>query len=174
MVNNCFGNLPDALLAIADVEILLDQLTDYLWEESPLFSVYPQNKQGNTTLDLYPASQFSHMQNRQQVEQWIKHRSGYQHKISEYNTSSIKGFYIYYGVEGSYQGEDYPVGYRGKTQMGDYFRFLIPTIYGSITDFPQELRHGIAVSDTVDFNHDQLFANHKINDFFPEMHREKP
>ncbi|MEI7199995.1 hypothetical protein LOZ86_11665 [Pectobacterium parvum] len=71
MVNNCFGNLPDALLAIADAESLLDQLHDYLWEESQMFCFYPKNKEENTTHYLYSASKFSHIQNRQQVEQWI-------------------------------------------------------------------------------------------------------
>ncbi|WP_437610824.1 hypothetical protein [Erwinia sp. V71] len=124
MVNNCFGNLPDALLSIADTECLLDQLTDYLWEESQIFTAYPPNKKGKTILDLYSATQFSHMRNEQDVACWIGARSGHEHHIREHNIPSVKGFYLYYGVEGSYPGEDYPVGYNGYTVMGDYFRFL--------------------------------------------------
>ncbi|WP_052439311.1 hypothetical protein [Pectobacterium brasiliense] len=82
MVNNCFGNLPDALLAIADAESLLDQLNDYLWEESQMFSFYSKSKERNTTPYLYSASKFSHIQNRQQVEQWIDNHK-LNHKIND-------------------------------------------------------------------------------------------
>ena len=82
-----------------------------------------------------------------------------------------KGFFIYQGIEGSYEGEDYPIGYEGKTKMGDYFRYLMPTIYASIEDFPEELRHGIATSDTVDFTTDRLLDNDKINEYFPRMYK---
>ncbi len=54
--------------------------------------------------------------------------------------------------------------------MGDYFRFLIPTVYASIEDFIKELRPAIAVSDTVDFTKDRLFDNDKISEYFPRMY----
>ena len=83
---------------------------------------------------------------------------------------SRKGFFIYHGIEGNVEGEDYPVGFTGKTKMGDYFRYLVPTIYASIYDFPEELRYGIAVSDTVDFTLDKVLDNDKINKYFPKMY----
>ena len=55
--------------------------------------------------------------------------------------------------------------------MGDYFRYLIPNVYSSIEDFPEELRHGIATSDTVDFTNDRLLYNDKINEYFPRMYK---
>ena len=56
--------------------------------------------------------------------------------------------------------------------MGDYFRYLMPTIYASIEDFPEELRHGIAISDTIDFTKDRLLDNDKISEYFPRMYHD--
>ncbi|WP_425335167.1 hypothetical protein [Pectobacterium aroidearum] len=172
MVNNCFGDLPKALLSIDNAELLLDQLNEFLWEESEHFTDYPENKCGQTVSDLYSGLRFSHMASREEFDQWLKERSGHEHKLGEYNVPSVKGFFVYHGIEGSYEGEDYLAGYDGETKMGDYFRFLIPTVYGSINDFPSELRHGIAVSDVADFTTDRLFDNDRVNDYFPKMYRE--
>ncbi|WVD68640.1 hypothetical protein RHO13_12895 [Orbus wheelerorum] len=172
MVNNCFGDLPKALLSIYSVESLLDQLTDYMWEESEIFDSYPDNKCGCTILDLYSGLRFDYLPTRKDVEQLIQERSRYEQKPVECNLPSKKGFFVYHGIEGSIEGEDYPVGYDGETKMGDYFRYLMPTVYASIEDFPEELRHGIVVSDIVDFTKDRLFDNDKINEYFPRMYQE--
>jgi hypothetical protein len=171
MVNNCFGNLPKELLSITNVESLLDQLTDYMWEESEKFNIYPNNKCGNTLLDLYPALRFSHFPTRKDVEQLIQERSSNKQSPRECNLPSRKGFFVYHGIEGDNPDQDYPVGYEDETKMGDYFRYLIPTIYASIEDFPEELRHGIAVSDEVDFTTDRLLDNARINEYFPRMYK---
>ncbi|PXZ03959.1 hypothetical protein [Gilliamella apicola] len=171
MVNNCFGDLPKALLSINNVELLLDQLTDYMWEESEIFKNYPNNKSGCTILDLYSGLRFDYLSTRKDIEQLIQERSNYQQKTVECNLPSRKGLFVYHGIEGSIEGEDYPIGYEGVTKMGDYFRYLIPTIYASIEDFPEELRHGIATSDTVDFTTDRLLDNDKINEYFPRMYK---
>ena len=171
MVNNCFGDLPKALLSINNVESLLDQLTDYMWEESEIFRNYPNNKSGCTILDLYSGLRFDYLSTRKDIEQLIQERSNYEQKPVECNLPSRKGLFVYHGIEGSVEGEDYPVGYDGKTKMGDYFRYLMPTVYASIEDFPEEIRHGIAVSDTVDFTNDRLLDNDKINEYFPRMYK---
>ena len=171
MVNNCFGDLPKAVLSINNVELLLDQLTDYMWEESEIFKNYPNNKSGCTILDLYSSLRFDYLSTRKDIEQLIQERSNYEQKPVECNLPSRKGLFVYHGIEGSYEGEDYPVGYEGETKMGDYFRYLMPTIYASIEDFPEEIRHGIAVSDTVDFTNDRLLDNDKINEYFPRMYK---
>ena len=171
MVNNCFGDLPKAVLSINNVELLLDQLTDYMWEESEIFKNYPNNKSGCTILDLYSGLRFDYLSTRKDIEQLIQERSNYQQKTVECNLPSRKGLFVYHGIEGSIEGEDYPIGYEGVTKMGDYFRYLIPTIYASIEDFPEELRHGIATSDTVDFTTDRLLDNDKINEYFPRMYK---
>ena len=171
MVNNCFGDLPKALLSINNVESLLDQLTDYMWEESEIFRNYPNNKSGCTILDLYSGLRFDYLSTRKDIEQLIQERSNYEQKPVECNLPSRKGLFVYHGIEGSIEGEDYPVGYEGVTKMGDYFRYLMPTIYASIEDFPEELRHGVATSDTVDFTTDRLFDNDKINEYFPRIYK---
>ena len=104
----------------------------------------------------------------------------YKHVINNYKNRGIysdsnipinKGFYIYQAVEGYKEGDDYPVGYDDPTKMGDYFRFLQPTIYGSIEDFPEELRGLVAISKTVDFTVDRLLDNNLINTYFPEVYK---
>lgn len=171
MVNNCWGWLPNALLSIDDFESLLDDLNEYMWEESEIFKSYPNNKCGRTILDLYSGLRFDYLPTRKDVEQLIQERSHNEQKPIECNLPSRKGFFVYHGIEGSFEGEDYPVGFNGNTKMGDYFRYLIPTIYASIEDFPEELRHGIAVSDLVDFTTDRLLDNDKINEYFPRMYQ---
>ncbi|MBG6031003.1 hypothetical protein I5E97_08050 [Proteus hauseri] len=68
--------------------------------------------------------------------------------------------------------EDYPVGYEGETKTGDYFRFIVPTIYATIKDIPEELRKYIVVSDSLDFTKDRLLDNNKISDYFTRMYSE--
>jgi hypothetical protein len=52
--------------------------------------------------------------------------------------------------------------------MGDYFRFLMPTVYATINDIPESLRHIVAASDTIDFAHDRILFNKNINQYFPK------
>lgn len=170
MVNNCWGWLPNSLLSINSFENLLDELNEFKWEESEKYTAYPKSKNGKTILDLYSYLQHKNTKNRENVEDWVnKHQN---EELNEINMPSRKGFFIYHGIEGNIEGEDYPVGFNGKTKMGDYFRYLIPTIYASINDFPEELRHGIAVSDTVDFTTDRILDNDRINEYFPRMYSE--
>ncbi|OTQ75971.1 hypothetical protein [Gilliamella apis] len=169
MDNNCWGWLPNALLSIDDFESLLDELNEYKWEESEKFINYPPNKRGQTILDLYSSLVHRNTKSRKEIEDWVNAKQP--KELSEINLPSRKGFFVYHGIEGSVEGEDYPVGYDGKTKMGDYFRYLMPTVYASIEDFPEEIRHGIAVSDTVDFTNDRLLDNDKINEYFPRMYK---
>lgn len=168
MINNCWGWLPDALLSINDFENLLDALNEYKWEESEKYIHYPPNKNGETVLDLYSSLVYRN-QLRKEIDNWINSKQTGQ--LNEINLPSRKGVFVYHGIEGDNLGQDYPVGYNGNTKMGDYFRYLMPTIYASIEDFPEELRYGIAASDTIDFTIDRLLDNDKINDYFPKMYK---
>lgn len=170
MVNNCWGWLQCALLSINNFENLLDGLNEYKWEESERFSNYPSNKRGKTILDLYSSLVHRNEKSRKGIENWVNLKQS--ESLNEINMPARKGFFIYHGVEGSFEGEDYPVGYDGKTKMGDYFRYLMPTIYASIEDFPKELRHGIAVSEVIDFTVDRLLDNDRISEYFPRMYHE--
>ncbi|MGO2505566.1 MAG: hypothetical protein ACTH7L_05605 [Psychrobacter alimentarius] len=171
MVNNCWGDLPKSVLNIPNAELLLDDLNEYMWEESKIFNKYPTNKKGKTILDLYSSLVFRHLRTKQEVVNWVVERSNYSLDSREENLPSKKGHFVYFAIEGSNQGEDYPVGYNGATKMGDYYRYLVPTVYASIEDFPQELWHGIAVSDTLDFTKDRMLDNDKINTYFPRNYR---
>lgn len=202
MVNNCWGNLPQSVLTIPDAELLLDDLTEYMWEESNTYTDYPQDKAGELVVDLY-----SYWRNKDRYQKkvsvntvvsigkWHRYiidlycffeskmmsRSKITKKLtaelkriknySDANLSVNKGYFLYFGVEGYNEGEDYPVGYNGPTKMGDYYRYLVPTIYAFIEDFPKELWHGIAVSDTLDFTKDRVLDNDKINTYFPRNYR---
>ena len=79
----------------------------------------------------------------------------------------IKVFFIYEALEGNKDGDDYPIGYEERSKMGDYFRHLLPTIYGYAEDLSIELRKGIAFSPTLDFTTDRFLDNDLINDYFP-------
>lgn len=63
-----------------------------------------------------------------------------------------------------------PVGYEGENKIGDYFRFIVPSIYASIEDIPEDLRKYVVVSDNIDFTKDRLLDNNKINDYFTRMY----
>ncbi|EOC1336006.1 hypothetical protein ACI09U_003804 [Cronobacter turicensis] len=169
MVNNCWGWLPNALLSINNFEDLLDELNEYKWEESGEYFEYPNPKNGKTILDLYSSLVHRDAKSRNDVENWVNTRQ--LGELRDENIPSRKGFFIYHGVEGDSHGQDYPVGYDGETKMGDYFRYLMPTVYASIEDFPEELRCGIAVSDTIDFTTDRLLDNDQINEWFPRMYK---
>lgn len=201
MVNNCWGDLPQSVLNIPNAEPLLDDLNDYIWEESNKYTDYPQDKAGELIVDLY-----SYWNNKDKyrkkvsirtvgrIERWhgyiidfycfFENKMMSRRKIakeltaelkriknySDANFSVNKGYFLYFAVEGYNEGEDYPVGYKGATKIGDYYRYLVPTVYASIEDFPQELWRGIAVSDTLDFTKDRVLDNDKINTYFPRSY----
>ncbi|WP_391529713.1 hypothetical protein [Photorhabdus akhurstii] len=169
MVNNCWGWLPNALLRMSNFGNILTELNEYKWEESEKYTTYPDHKNGQTVLDLYSSLVHQDANCKGDVEKWV-HLAQQSEDLDEINLPARKGFFIYHGIEGSNPGQDVPVGYDGETKMGDYFRYLIPTIYATIEDFPEPLRKGIAVSYTLDFTKDRLLDNDKINEYFPRMY----
>lgn len=168
MVNNCFGDVPRVLLGMPDAEIGLDLLNEYMWEESQVYKVYPRKNNGKTVLDLYSSCVYKDFGSREIVEKWIGERSASDQGLREYNLPSIKGLFVYHAVEGSYPGQDYPVGYSGETEMGDYFRYLMPTVFCTIDDFPVQLRKFIMISKEANFCEDRIFKKSSINNFFVE------
>lgn len=202
MVNNCWGDLPQSVLNIPNAELLLDDLNEYMWEESSTYTDYPKDKAGELIVDLYSYWRnkgmcqkiFSvstvgrvrkwhgyiidlyyffenKMMSRNQITKKLTAELKRIKNYSDANLSVNKGYFLYFGVEGYNEGDDHPVGYNGATKMGDYFPYLVPTVYASIEDFPKELWHGIAVSDTVDFTKDRVLDNDKINTYFPRNYR---
>lgn len=166
MVNNCFGRLPSILLEVSGLEAKLDGINEFMWEESSEFFNYPESKAGRTLLDMYSFRRYRNTHSRKEVELMVSERSGFDKKLSEYSIPSIKGFYIYHAVESSVPGEDYPVGFNGKTVAGDYFRFLVPTVHAGIEDFPEGLRSLVVVSNALDFTSDQIITSDSIDVVF--------
>lgn len=171
MINNCWGDLPQSVLQISNAEFLLDNMNEYMWEESEKYKDYPKDKCGRLIVDLFSYWRCSRERNLDKITKDLEANLKKYKNHSDANLSVNKGFFVYEGVEGSNEGEDYPVGYDSDTKMGDYFRYLIPTIYASINDFPKELWHGIAVSDILDFTKNRVLDNHKINTYFPRNYQ---
>lgn len=167
-VNNCWGDLPSVLLEQGSAEYILDSLSEYVHEESEIYTITPPDKNGDFSVDMYPA--WTGPKTKEKVKQLYNEISGQKKPLSYGNLSMNKGFYVYFAVEGSFPGEDYPVGYDGNTEMGDYYRHLVPNVFGSIEDFPDELRAGIVVSKAIDFNIDRLIFNKNINKHFNSMY----
>lgn len=167
LVNNTWGNLPQTILGIPSAELLLDHLNDFMWEESVTFNTYPSHKNGKTILDLYSSVMYRNTRSRQEVEHLVAEESKHDLGLRDENISSRKGYFVYLAVDGNTDGEDYPVGYEKVTHNGDYYRYTLPTIYASIHDFPKELWHGIAVSNSLDFTKDRVLDNDRINEYFP-------
>lgn len=170
MVNNCFGDLPKALLRINDVELLLDSMSEFIWEESSAFTFYPEDKNGDFSVDLFSALKYRASLDRDLVNEELKKDWLQMGKYSDVNLAVNKGMFVYFAIEGSNEGQDYPFGYQGVTHIGDYFRCLVPTVFSSVNDFPEPLRQGIAVSDNIDFTQDRVLDNKKINEYFSAMY----
>lgn len=170
MVNNCWGDLPQSLLCSPKATSLLDSINEYIWEESAEFTQFPDDKNGELILDMYSAWRNHSDLNRDNVIRRLKSKLLNLQNFNEINLSVNKGFFVFHGIEGNNPGEDYPVGYDKSVEMGDYFRYLIPSVFAGINDFPQALWPGIAVSDCIDFTHDRLLENTKISDYFPRMY----
>ncbi|EOW6514156.1 hypothetical protein ACOZXQ_003975 [Cronobacter malonaticus] len=169
MLNNCFGGLPKSLLCIDNFEELLDSMSEFVWEESSGYSTYPADKCGDFTVDLFSAWRFRENLNKEYVINKLKDEWAKTGKYSDANLAINKGLFIYWGVEGSSPGQDYPFGYEGETKMGDYFRYIVPTKFASVKDFPPALHSGLVVSSTLDFTVDRVLDNDKINDYFPAV-----
>ena len=173
MVNNCYGNIPVCILRMKNINLWLDHINEYMWEESQKYTDYPEDKKGDFKVDLYSHVRYRSKNNKEEVEKEFKEEFESLGRMSEINIIVNRGFFEYYAVEGGYdEDKDYPVGYDGETKNGDYYRFLVPSIYASILDFPKDLRHIIAVSPTIDFTRDRVFDNNKINDYFPYCYEE--
>ena len=170
MSNNCWGNIPKVLLKLQNTEEKLDLINEYMWEESAVYTDYPPHKNGQTILDLYSYVQYKRLNSRKEVEDEIYEYRGDKSRFGHENFPEFKGYFVFYAVDGECEGMDFPVGYDGETVAGDYFRYLMPTIYATIDDFPDDLKKLIVVSDVIDFEVDRLIPNDSIDQFFPRLY----
>lgn len=165
-LNTCFGNIPRVLLEIRDIESVLDSLCEVVWNESERFSGCWEDKNGKAVLDLYSHAMFGGC-SKDEVFDYLCDDLKKRGIFSEVHLAANKGLFYFTAVEG---GADYPVGYDGDTCVGDYFRFLMPTVFASISDVPPPLRGRICVSDRLDFSQTNLIKNEEVDTFFSRMY----
>lgn len=164
MVNNCYGDLPRALLKLEDCDFLLDKVSEYIWDESAEFSSYP-SRCGDFVLDCYSYWRYKNYSKESLADKLVLDLAA-SGNYSEVNLPVNKGIFVYHAVEGSFPGEDLPVGYEGETEMGDYFRYLVPTKFSSFEEFPASLRKVFVRSESLDFMLDRVIETSRINEFF--------
>lgn len=170
MVNNGWGDIPRVLRENDQLEEGLDHLGEYIWEESPLFSTYPEHKGGGVQIDMYSAYLYrGYSGGRPDVEKRLMDQFAKPGTISDVSLAINKGLYVYHAIEGTLPGEDYPVGYDGPSKMGDYYRHVIPTIRATVDDIPEQYRQFVAQSDAVSFESDRLLDGALIDRLFPSI-----
>lgn len=168
--NNGFGELPKSLLQIANIEHLLTVFCDFFLSDSPEFSGYIKNKNGDFIIDFYSKAMFK-LKLKDQVVNTLNNDLKENGRFSEIYPVTNCGFYIFYAVEGPSEGDDYPVGYEGKTQIGDYFRFLVPTKTASISDIPPIFYKVLCVSNELDFRKDRILRSSDITNRLITMYQ---
>ena len=164
-INNNWGGIPLSILSIKNTKDILDDINEYCFEESKVYCKYQPDKKGSFILDMY--SYWRNNKNKSTIIHELATDLLDRKNLSDVNLVVNKGFFIYEALEGNKDGNDYPIDYEERSKMGDYFRHLLPTIYGYAEDLPIKLRKGIAFSPTLDFTTDRFLDNDLINDYFP-------
>ncbi|AUU34707.1 TPA: hypothetical protein SMO99_000924 [Proteus mirabilis] len=170
MLNNGYGWLPKCILEINNIKESLNDLCEYIDGDSEKYN-NNVNKKGEYLIDLYSSWVYKKYKNKQEIINNFNFRLENK-KNCDAELATKMGMFYFEALEGQSIGEDYPIGYEGKTKMGDYFRFIVPTVYATIADIPEELRKYIVVSDSLDFTKDRLLDNNKISDYFTHMYSE--
>lgn len=170
-----WGWVPEILLKNEQIEIEWNILVDYMCEDSKIYTNYPKRKNGKTIIDLYSYYRQRHS-SKEKIQKNVDFELSSPHKLNLITATTIparKGYFVYRSVDGEKTGDDYPVGYDGPTDMGDYFRFGVPTELGNIDDLHPELWHIVAASDTLDFSKDRVIRKEDINKHFTHTYRER-
>lgn len=169
MYNNNSGWLPEILLSVEDIKSYLNQLAEYIDGESEEYNNYI-NKHGNYTVDLYSSYIYKNYDKSKIIKEFDLELKKWNGNHCDAGVGSKMGMFLFEAINELY--EDYPIGYDGETKIGDYFRFIVPTIYATIEDIPYDLRKYIVVSDSLDFTKDRLLDNNKISNYFTRMYSE--
>lgn len=170
-----WGWVPNVLLKNEQFEIEHDILVDYTCEDSIIYTNYPKRKNGKTIVDLHSYHQHGDS-SKEEIQKKIDFNLSLPYKLNLITATTIparKGYFVYQTVAGEKTGDDYPIGYNGPTDMGDYFRFGVPTELGNIDDLHPELWHIVAASDTLDFSKDRVIRKEDINKHFTHTYRER-
>ncbi|MBP6123780.1 MULTISPECIES: hypothetical protein [Providencia] len=169
MLNNGYGWIPPILLNIPNIKEKLSDLCEYIDSDSDKY-INNVDKQGGYSIDLYSSWVYEKYHDKKEITDELNNQLKRGYKYSDAIIGTKMGMFFFQGLEGYSKGEDYPIGYDGKTKMGDYYRFIVPTIFATIEDIPHPLRQYIAVSSTIDFTKDRLLDNDKISEYFPRMY----
>ncbi|WP_157632236.1 hypothetical protein [Variovorax sp. CF313] len=165
MSNNGFGDLPESLLARNDSEELLNDFSDFLFEES---KKYPSNLQKNGLVNLHFYSSWIYRAKNGKNEVLLDILNDWRSKgnLANANLSINKGMFVFEALDhGNIPGE-FPVGYSRKCENGDYYKHLSPTILACIEDIPLPLREIVVKSDSLDFSRVDLIASGDIRKLF--------
>lgn len=170
MYNNGYGWLPTSLLKTPNIKEKLSDLCEYIDGDS---NKHANNidKQGGYSIDLYSSWVYKGYENKRKIVEEFDKQLDRNFKYSTALIGCKMGMFLFEGLEGYSKGEDYPIGYDGETKMGDYYRFIVPTVFATIEDIPLPLRQYIVVSSTIDFTKDRLLDNDRISEYFPRMYQ---
>lgn len=169
MVNNCFGDIPEVLLKEDSIEQRLDDVSDFLWEGGSVGRSGGCDLQG-FSVDMFSSWRRGRFQSGREVERHLLNDFRDAGRYAEASLAINFGAFVYHGLEGDIAGADYPVGYAGAVEMGDYFRYLVPGAPAAVIDFPERVRRYFVVSDSVDFKKDGLIASASIRGLFNRMY----
>jgi len=178
MFNNYMtGEIPLSIMTDKDFKEAIDSLYEYIFEESNRFSYY--RKHGQTVLKYYSFDSFRHRSHsrfdktpetpytlEEVLESITKYNQDNFKNICDENFPSRKGLFLFDAIRGYRPNCDYPVGYEGETQAGDYFSFLMPTDYATLDDIPEVFHSVIAKSDELDFTQTDLIKKQDIHKYF--------
>jgi len=165
MSNNGFGDLPESLLARNDSEELLNEFSDFLFEES---KKYPGNLQKNGLVNLHFYSSWIYRSKNGKNEVLLDILNDWKNRgnLANANLSINKGMFVFEALDRGNIPNEFPVGYSGKCENGDYYKHLSPTIFSSIEDIPLPLRGIVVKSDSLDFSQANLISSGDIRKLF--------
>lgn len=169
LTNHGFGELPRCLLGADGIEPALDALLAFMCEESTQHDGSTVRKGGDFSVGCYSSWFYRGHATKQEVEATL--RRGHEARpCSDVNFAVNKGMYAYVSLDHGNIENEYPVGYDAEVSNGDYFQFLLPTEFSSITDIPRELRGFIPESRTLAFADSLVLNGTDIMEQFPRLY----
>lgn len=180
MFNNYMtGEIPLCIMKDEGFEELAYSLIGYIFEDPSEFPYY--NKNGQTILKYYSFDSFKHRSSsrldtiperpytlEEVLDNITKYNQDSFKNICDDNLPSRKGLFLFDAIRGYRPNCDYPVGYEGETEIGDYFSFLMPTDYATLDDIPEVFHSVIAKSNELDFTQTDLIKKQDIHRYFKE------
>ncbi|HEL7725349.1 TPA: hypothetical protein UL584_001892 [Stenotrophomonas maltophilia] len=166
-LNNRFGPVPTCVQGVMDVRGRLRDLGEFAWGESskhPAFTVGG----GGFSVDMY-SRWLNKDTSTSNLTRELQEEFDHYGSNSDAAIAIERGMYLFFAVEGNAVGDDYPVGYDGPVEMGDYYRYLVPEVCSSINDFPEELRGAFVRARSIEFSKDRLLKGGLVDVYFPEL-----